>query len=73
MKLSGVQYLAGQGIENIWKNRMMSFASFCVLLVSILMIGLASLFYINITSMIGSVAGKNEVIVYIEDGATSED
>ena len=73
MKFSGVQYLAGQGIENIWKNRMMSFASFCVLLVSILMVGLASLFYINITSMIGSVAGKNEVIVYIEDGATSED
>lgn len=73
MKLSGIQYLAGQGIENIWKNRMMSFASFCVLLVSILMVGLASLFYINITSMIGSVAGKNEVIVYIQDDATEED
>jgi cell division transport system permease protein len=73
MKISGVQYLVGQGIENIWKNRMMSFASFCVLLVSILMVGIASLFYINISSMIGSVAQKNEVIVYIEDNATEEE
>lgn len=73
MKISGIQYLVGQGIENIWKNRMMSFASFCVLLVSILMVGISSLFYINISSMIGSVAAKNEVIVYIEDKTSDED
>ena len=46
MKVSGLKYLAKQGVENIWKNRMMSFASFCVLLVSLLLVGVATLFYI---------------------------
>lgn len=38
MKASGFKYLIGQGVENIWKNRMMAFASFCVLLVSLLLV-----------------------------------
>ena len=48
MKLSGVRYLTRQGFDNVWKNRMMAFASFCVLLVSLLLVGLSILFYINI-------------------------
>ena len=45
MKASGFKYLIGQGVENIWKNRMMAFASFCVLLVSLLLVGMSVLFY----------------------------
>ena len=48
MKRSGVRYLTRQGFDNVWKNRMMAFASFCVLLVSLLLVGLSILFYINI-------------------------
>lgn len=70
MKLSGIRYLTKQGFENVWKNRMMAFASFCVLLVSILLVGLSILFYININSMIGGVENKNEVIVYLDDDIT---
>ena len=44
MKASGFKYLIGQGVENIWKNRMMAFASFCVLLVSLLLVGMSVLF-----------------------------
>ena len=60
MKASGFKYLIGQGVENIWKNRMMAFASFCVLLVSLLLVGMSVLFYMNLTSMIGGVEDKNE-------------
>ena len=59
MKLSGLKYLTGQGVENIWKNRMMAFASFCVLLVSLLLVGMSVLFYMNLTSRIGSLEYKN--------------
>ena len=52
MKLSGIKYLADQGVENIWKNKMMAFATFCVLLISLLLVGIAGLFYINLNSMI---------------------
>lgn len=70
MRASGVKYLLGKGIENIWKNRMMAFASFCVLLISLLLVGLSVLVSINISSMIGGVEDKNEVIIYLQENAT---
>ena len=58
MKLSGIRYLGRQGLDNIWKNRMMAFASFCVLLVSLLLVGISILFYINLNSIIGGIENK---------------
>lgn len=66
MKLSGVRYLTKQGLENIWKNRMMAFASFCVLLVSILLVGISVLLFMNLNSIIGGIENKNEVIVFLD-------
>ena len=70
MRASGVRYLLGKGVENIWKNRMMAFASFCVLLISLLLVGLSVLVSINISSMIGGVENKNEVIIYLKEDST---
>ncbi|MBQ7046608.1 MAG: permease-like cell division protein FtsX [Oscillospiraceae bacterium] len=70
MKLSGLRYLTKQGFENVWKNKMMAFASFCVLLVSILLIGLSTLLFININSIIGETESKNEVIVFLDQDIT---
>lgn len=70
MKLSGVRYLTRQGFDNVWKNRMMAFASFCVLLVSLLLVGLSILFYININSIIGGIENKNEVIIFLDENIT---
>ena len=73
MKLSGVKYLTKQGIDNIWKNRMMAFASFCVLLVSLLLVGISILFYVNLNSIIGGIENKNEVIVFLDQNITQEE
>ena len=70
MKLSGIRYLSKQGIENIWKNRMMAFASFCVLLVSLLLVGLSVLLFMNLNSIIGGIENKNEVIVFLDPEIT---
>lgn len=72
MKISGFKYLANQGVENIWKNKMMAFATFCVLLISLLLVGMASLFYINMNSMILGLNDKNEIVVHLNVG-TPED
>lgn len=72
MKLSSFRYLVGQGFDNVWKNRVMAFASFCVLLVSLLLVGISVLFYININAIIGGIEDKNEVIIYLLDGTTDE-
>lgn len=68
MKVSGIKYLVEQGVDNVWKNRMMAFASFCVLLVSLLLVGFSVLTYYNVNSIIGGIESKNEVIVYLDDG-----
>ncbi len=66
MKLSGLRYLGKQGLENVWKNRMMAFASFCVLLVSLLLVGLSILLFMNLNSIIGGIENKNEVVAFLE-------
>ena len=73
MKASSVRYLAGQGIKSIWKNRMMSFASFCILLVSLLMVGMSVLVSINLTRIISGIEGKSEVVVQIKDDTLQVD
>lgn len=50
----------------------MAFASFCVLLVSLLLVGIAVLFYVNINAIIGGIEDKNEVIVYLSELITDE-
>lgn len=65
MKISGLKYLANQGVENIWKNKMMAFATFCVLLISLLLVGGSALFYVNMNSMILGLGNQNEVAVYL--------
>ena len=72
MKLSSFRYLVSQGFDNVWKNRVMAFASFCVLLVSLLLVGISVLFYININSIIGSVEDKNEAVIILMDETTEE-
>ncbi len=73
MKLSGVKYLANQGVENIWKNKMMAFATFCVLLISLLLVGSAVLFYMNMNSMIMGLGNQNEIAVYMDPSLSQED
>ena len=50
----------------------MSFASFCILMVSLLMIGFSVLFTENINLFIGSIENKNEVIIFLDDDITDE-
>ena len=72
MKLSSFRYLVKQGFDNVWKNRVMAFASFCVLLVSLLLVGISVLFYININAIIGGIVDKNEAVIFLLDD-TSDD
>ena len=72
MKISGIKYLADQGVENIWKNKMMAFAAFCVLLISLLLVGVSVLFYINMNSMILGLTNQNEIVVIMERGVSDD-
>lgn len=72
MKISSMKYLFGQGVKNVWTNRIMTFASFCVILVSLLLVGSMMLFTANVNKFISGIESKNEVVVYLNDGVTDE-
>lgn len=70
MKNGSLRYLTREGFKNIWKNKLMSFASVAVLLSCLVMMGSAFMVYQNVEKMIDSIDAENVVVVYIEDNAT---
>ncbi len=73
MNSSSVGYLTKEGFKNIWTNRMMSLASVAVLMSCLVIMGCASMIFVNIESLLGRIEEQNVVMVYIEDGTTDED
>ena len=67
MRGSNFQYLVKKGIVSVWHNRMMSFASFCIIMVSLLLIGTTVLVGADIGIVIGNAEQKNEVLVYTKN------
>ncbi len=70
---SSFKYLFKEGFRNIWANRMMSVASICVLMSCLVLIGCASMIFLNIESLLGRIEEENVVMVYIEDDTSDED
>lgn len=70
MKLNSFNYLIKQGFSGAWKNRIMSFASFCIMTVSMLMVGMSVLITLNINGIIGGIEDRNQIIVQVADTAS---
>lgn len=68
MRLTSFKYLVNQGFKGIWYNRVNSFASFCIITISLFMVGLSLLVSANISRIIGDIERRNEIIVIIRDG-----
>lgn len=70
---SSLRYLIKEGFRNTWSNRMMSIASICVLMSCLVLIGCASMIFLNIESLLGRIEEENVVMVYIEDDTADAD
>ena len=73
MTASSFRYLFKEGFRNIWTNRMMSTASICVLMSCLILIGGASMIFLNIDSLLGRIEEENVIMVYVEDDTTQSD
>ena len=73
MTASSFRYLFKEGFRNIWTNRMMSTASICVLMSCLILIGGASMIFLNIDSLLGKIEEENVIMVYVEDDTTDSD
>ena len=69
MNASSLRYLIKEGFKNTWTNRMMSVASICVLLSCLVLIGSASMIFLNINTLVERIEDENVIMVYIKDEA----
>lgn len=67
--MNNLSYLLKQGFSSIWKNRLMSFASLCILTVCLLLVGLSGFVMLDCGIILDNVSDKNEISVYMEDDA----
>lgn len=72
MKGSSLRYLTREGFRNVWVNRLMSLASVTVLMACLVMIGLGSMLYFNINSLLNVIESQNVVMVFVNSDATEE-
>lgn len=70
---SSFRYLFKEGFRNTWSNRMMSIASICVLMSCLVLIGCASMIFLNIESLLGRIEEENVVMVYLQDDTSDND
>ena len=73
MTASSLRYLIKEGFRNTWANRMMSIASICVLMSCLVLIGCASMIFLNIESLLSRMEEENVVMVYIKDDTSDAD
>lgn len=72
MRTSNVSYLVKKGISSVWKNFVMSFASFSIMLVSLLQVSCAVLFMLNVNIIMGNIEDTNQIVVYAKENATTD-
>lgn len=67
--MNNISYLIKQGLKSVWKNRFMSFASLCILTVSLILVGMSAIVMLDCGIILDNVSDKNEISVYLEDDA----
>lgn len=72
MRTSNVTYLVKKGISSVWKNLLMSFASFSILMVSLLLVGCSVLLMMNVNTIMKNIENTNEITIYLEEGITDK-
>ncbi|MDR0221995.1 MAG: permease-like cell division protein FtsX [Oscillospiraceae bacterium] len=73
MRWNNFTFLVRQGVASVWYNRMMSFASFCVLMVSLLLVGLALLTALNVGRILSHIENRNEIMVFTNGDLTESE
>ena len=72
MRTSNVTYLVKKGISSVWKNLLMSFASFSILMVSLLLVGCSVLLMMNVNTIMKNIEDTNEIAIYLGEDVTQK-
>lgn len=72
-KRGSFAYLTKEGFRSLWSNRLMSVASIAVLMSCMIIIGCASMIFININGILGHIEQQNVMMVFLEDTVGKEE
>lgn len=72
MRTSNITYLVKKGVSSVWKNFIMSFASFSIIMVSLLLVSCSVLLMLNVNIIMKNIENSNEISVFLEEGVTDE-
>lgn len=72
MKWNNFTYLLKQGLRAIWKNKLMSFASFCIMLVSLVLLSTSVILILNMNTVLDGIEDLNEITVYMAEDISDE-
>ncbi len=72
MRTSNATYLVKKGISSVWKNFLMSFASFSILMVSLLLVSCALLTMMNVNKIMTNIEDTNEITIYLKENVTDK-
>ena len=72
-KRGSFAYLTKEGFRSLWSNRLMSVASIAVLMSCMIIIGCASMIFININGILGHIEQQNVMMVFLEDTVGQEE
>lgn len=70
---ASLKYLTKEGFRNVWTNRMMSIASIAILMSCLVLIGSASMIFLNIDSLLSKIEEENVVMVYVKNDTTEDE
>ena len=72
MRFSSFIYLIKEGFKNLFVNYLMSFSSIGVLMACLVLVGGSYLITVNVNYVVEQVEQQNELVIFLEDDATSE-
>lgn len=72
-KKSNFGYYLKEGFSSIFAHAFMSFASICIILACLIIMGVFSLLVLNINALIGEAESKNEITAYVEADLSEEE
>ena len=64
-----IGYFLSKGFKNIWRNRMMSFTTICIVAAGLIIFGIFMLISLNINNLLTTIEGQCEINVYLSNDA----
>ena len=70
MKINNIPYLLKEGLRSIFTHGLMSFASVCVTVACLVIVGTFSLLVVNLNIMVEDLNETNEILAYVDSSYT---